>query len=148
MPFSQWSHARNHAVLSFSHASIRTNKIYGGEQSNIRKADHQLGIKIDEHWPWSTMTMYKLSNSLYSKEMKPKRRLQGNSDNLHNLFRLEPCIFLQADLFFEVNKVKLRNLIQNFLTFNKDFKWRNFLIHTTCFCFKKHEFVNHFLKKV
>lgn len=130
MPFSQWSHSRNHAVVSFSYAPIRTNKIYGDDQSNIRKADHQLGIKMDEHWPWSSMTMYKLSNSLYSKGMKAKGRLQENFADSHNLFRLEPCIFLQVDLFFEVKKVKLRNLIQNFLSFNKNFKWRNFLIHT------------------
>ena len=64
------------------------------------------------------MTMNKVSNSLYLNCAKPKSSLQENFAELHKLFRLKACIFLQAVCFFEVKKVELKILIQNFLSFD------------------------------
>ena len=128
VPCSKKTQSKIHTVLTFSYAPPRRHEFYGGRTCNFRRVCHGIEMKLNEHWVFLSMMFTKVSNSTHEDSMEQNNSFWTGFDYLHKLIRRQLCIFLQAAWLFEVTKVKLTLLNQNFLSFVQNFKWMEFVI--------------------
>ena len=138
MSSSWWSQSSIPAVVTFSHASFETNKFYGCDSCNIQRDDHELDMKSSKHCDWSIVSINTVSKALYAEQTKQKSKLQKILLIYTTCFGCQLEFFLQAAKLFELNEVKLRIFIQNFVIFVQNFRRPNFLIDMLpVFCSKR-----------
>ena len=148
VPLSKKTQSRIHTLLTVFHAPPRKHQFYGGRTCKFQRDGHHQEIKLNQHWAFLSMMVTKVSNSTHEESVKQTSSFWKGFAYLHKLFRRQLCIFLQAAWFFEVTKVRLTLLNQNFLSFQQNFRWMAWGIYMLPqFCSKRIILWSSLLKK-